>query len=600
MKKLIYILFAALLGLVSCTIDGPDAPQLQNDGTVTLMMHVNFPEVLVSTKSTDMASTPNIDNIYVAVFGTNHYLNEYIKAVPCDADGHILTSYGSLANDSDFYFQVTLSATTSKRFVHVFANGPSSLDFDYEDNIMKELTTEDPAGSYWTYFVLPHGTASIAVDGTPSTLPEADSLFHNLKLIRNFARVSVVVDTSVHNFSLTGYKVYNTPTHGSVAVWSDYAAKDQDTTNTGYFRDYYQKDLDWLLDNYDPFMPNDEMNSDAPTDSTTYTDSNDKFIYERPDASTNRPYIMMQGRFLGDSQDTFYKLEFVDPDGNYFPIYRDQEYLITISAVARSGAAIPTEAKVANANVSSMAEAENLSDISDGLSRIYVQWLDKSYMKDTVYTFKYMYLPDASDKTSSTTAILEFLSGQEKAITGSLTDSGPGDDGWCTVSFNTTAPDDTVKITKFRVTGQHTSTTDGQVHKLYRDITVRVLPRQPWNSVNVTTGGADISDNVTVTITIPTGLPSSLFPLEIAFEDVNKCLDNAGTDMPAQVGETIIPGKSGSSYQFIKSVKYTEYSAANGNVITANFKRVRTGASTLYFQNEYFQTTGNSVAIPAN
>ena len=160
MKKIIYILFAALIGAVSCTINGPEVPQPQ-DGKVTIMMKVTFPEVLVSTKGTDMADTPNIDNIYVATFGTNHYLNDYVKAVPCDSYGNPTTSYGDLQNDTDFFFKVTLSATTSKRYVHVFANAPSSIDFGYEDDIMKTLTTEGNVGSYWTYIVLPHGTATI-------------------------------------------------------------------------------------------------------------------------------------------------------------------------------------------------------------------------------------------------------------------------------------------------------------------------------------------------------------------------------------------------------------------------------------------------------
>lgn len=601
MKKIIYILFTALLGVVSCTVKGPDVPQPQNDGTVTLMMHVNFPEVLVDTKATTMAATPNIDNIYVAVFGGNHYLNEYVKAVPCDDQWNKKDSYGTLANDTDFYFKVTLSATTSKRFVHVFANGPSSIDFDYEDDIMKTLTTEGTVGSYWTYLVLPHGTASIADDGSAEALPEAETLFRNLKLIRNFARVKLNV--TAENFKLTGYQVYNTPTHGSVAVWSPYAEDQLDTANSGYFRDYYLKSFDELLDIYDGFMPNDQISSDAPTATTTYSDSEDKFVYERPLASSNRPYIMMQGKFGDDDDDTFYKLEFVDPDGNYLPLYRNHEYTLTISKVARSGAADPTQAKVANANVSTMTEAQDLTDISDGLARIYVEWLDHAYMESGTKTFQYMYLPDASTITSSTQATLEITDGEGKAITGTLSQTAPSQASnyWTKVTFSTSAPDDAMKVTKFRVTGQYTS--DGQVHKLYRDITVRVLPYQQWTTPSVVTSGGDADDTVDVTFTLPTGLPASLFPLEISFEDLNKALDPVGIDMPAVIGETIVPNKSGSSYQFVKTVSFLDYSRAGGNVITANFKRVRTGSTTLYFKNQYFKSGENtvgSVSIGAN
>ena len=363
-----------------------------------------------------------------------------------------------------------------------------------------------------------------------------------------------------------------------------------------------------LMEHYTPYMPNDQMKSDAPSASTTYSNTNEKYVYERPDAQSNRPYIIMQGRFLGDNADTFYKLEFVDVDGNYLPLYRNHEYKLTISAVARSGAADPTQAKVANANVSSMTEAQDLNDISDGLSRIYVQWLDQAFMEPGTKTFQYMYLPDATDKTSSAQATLEILDGAGKAITGAtvaaaFTDSGPDSQThWRTVTFTTTSPDDTMKVTKFRVTGTHT-TDDGQNHRLYRDITVRVLPYQPWGTPTVATSGPAVDATVDVTITLPTGLPSSLFPLEISFEDLNHSLDPAGVDMPAVVGPTIVPNKTGNSYQFVKTVRYLDYAASGGNVITANFKRVRTGATTLYFKNKYFKSGTNdygSVAVGAN
>ncbi|MBQ9878066.1 MAG: hypothetical protein IJM29_04075 [Bacteroidales bacterium] len=600
MKKIIYILFAALIGAVSCTINGPEVPQPQ-DGKVTIMMKVTFPEVLVSTKGTDMADTPNIDNIYVATFGTNHYLNDYVKAVPCDSQGNKKDSYGELDNNTDFFFKVTLSATTSKRYVHVFANAPSSIDFGYEDEIMKTLTTEGTVGSYWTYIVLPHGTATIDDKGVAKTSEEAEELFHNLKLIRNFARIKLDIAEGV-NFELTGYKVYNTPTHGSVAVWSDdlIDSSDDRPAATGFFKDYYEKDLTWLLDNYDACMPNDEISTDTPSTSTVY-DKNDKYVYERPDAESSRPYIIMAGKFNGDRYDTYYKLELVDPDGNYLPILRNHEYLLHLNAVSKRGTTDPTQAKVSNANVSSMTETENLSDLSNGISRIYVQWLDRAYMAAGTQYFQYKYLPVATQSTPAQ-ATLSIISGEGEAINGSLSQtSSPDAQGWYTVTFTTNAPsttDDTEKITKFRVTGTH----DDQ--KLYRDITVRLLPYLTWGTPSVTASGGAVGTAVNVTITLKTGLPASIFPLEISFEDRDRVLDPAKVvgglpDMTAVIGPTIVAGKSGQSYQFVKTISYLDYQREGGNVIICRFERVKANDnSVLYFKNQYFQNVG-SVNIPA-
>ena len=595
MKKFIYILFAALLGVVSCTVNDPEIPG-QEDGKVTLMMKVTFPEPIVSTKSSDMAIDPNIDNIYVATFGTEHYLNDYVQAIPCDEDGDPLSSYDGLQNGTDFYYKVTLNSTQTKRYVHVIANGPSAINYhDPEDDLMKTLTTTSPKGAYWTYFVLPNGT----YDPDPVTgKNKAEDYFHNLKLIRNFARVTLSVASSVDNFTLTGYKVYNTPKQGSIAVFSE--GKDSDLDgNPGYFPSY--KDYTWkqLLSNYTAFMPVDDIDSDVPTSSSTYTDDSDKFIYERPDRQGDRPYIIMQGKFGDDEADTFYRLDFVDPEGNYLPILRNFEYKITLSAVTKSGVSDPSEARSSNTNVSALEETENLTDLSDGVSRIYVQWLDQAYMGADAgtKTFKYMYLRDATVTPQvSQQATLSILEGAGAAIEGTTADaaftqSGPGADGWYTVTFTTTSGNGTSDVyTKFKVAGQ---TLSDPPQTLYRTITVHVLPTQQWGAHTASTSSGVIN----VSITLPGGLPPSLFPLEISFEDSAKLLNPNGNDMPAVIGPSIVPNNTNTSYQFVKTISYLDYQS--NTTFVAKFKRINTGTGStrLYFRNKYFQTTNNYVDI---
>ena len=198
--------------------------------------------------------------------------------------------------------------------------------------------------------------------------------------------------------------------------------------------------------------------------------------------------------------------------GNYLPIFRNYEYEVILTSVAKSGVADPTQAKPSNANVSSMTETANLADLADGVSRIYVEWLDQTYMGAGTQTFHYMYLQDAANDDVSTQATLSIVSGEGQAITGNLTQSGPetsgGFKGWHTVTFTTAAAGTSEKKTVFRVTGQ---TEDGQ--KLYRDIAIHVIPVQIWTTPTVSSAGSAIDAKVTVTITLPTGLPSSIFPL---------------------------------------------------------------------------------------
>ena len=81
MKKLYTIVtLLALAAVVSCS--KKESP-VTNDmpGTVTFEMDVKIPESVVTTRA-DAASDPIIDHIYVATFGRNQFLNEYVKAVP--------------------------------------------------------------------------------------------------------------------------------------------------------------------------------------------------------------------------------------------------------------------------------------------------------------------------------------------------------------------------------------------------------------------------------------------------------------------------------------------------------------------------------------
>ena len=84
MKKILYILSIALLGATACSVQEMDQLESKNEnGKVTYIMGLQFPEVLVATRGA-MDTDPIIDNVYVAVFGDKGYLNDYAKAEPCN------------------------------------------------------------------------------------------------------------------------------------------------------------------------------------------------------------------------------------------------------------------------------------------------------------------------------------------------------------------------------------------------------------------------------------------------------------------------------------------------------------------------------------
>lgn len=626
MKKILYILSIALLGATACSVQDMDQLEPKNEnGKVTYIMGLQFPEVLVATRGA-MDTDPIIDNVYVAVFGNNGYLNDYAKAEPCNADGSAKGDFSGIQNGVLFYYKVSLTATSSRRFVHVIANGPEKIDFGYDSDIMPNLTTDAGSGAYWTMFSLPNGTSEKDENGYDVVTDEAKAAFSNLKLIRNFAKVTVT--ESADNFEMEGYKVFNTPDKGRIVTWMEGYNSTNDRLK-GYYTPYVGAKADdasttdvdestpmtfVALQNagYTPSLAaGAAIDQTAPTTSMTYTNA-PQFVFERVRTNqANRPYIIIKGKFNGSSTSTYYRLDFTDKDGNYIPIFRNFKYDININSVAKAGVSDPADAQPSNANVSALLTTQSLTDLADGTSRILVQYLDKTFMSAGDVKFQYLYLRDATQQISEssvTPATFKILTDTELAEEGKPANttepaftvnyadgttwgtSWNSTDKWQEVTLKIAAVGNSEKRTTFRLTG---TTANGD--KLFRDVTIHVLAKQTFNA-SVTSGGSAIGSTVTVNLTLADNLPSSVFPLEIAFEDSNKRLNPNGTDMPARVGTSIVTGKTDRSYQFVKSISYADYTT--NHVIPCVFKRISTGATVLYMENEYFND-GN-INIPAN
>lgn len=613
MKKIFYILSIALLGATACSINELGQPEPINDnGKVTFVMGLEFPEVFIATRGA-MSENPIIDDVHVAVFGNEGYLNEYVKAVPCNAQGVEQDAFKNIQNGVLFYYKVTLIATTGYRAIHVIANGPDQIQYNsYDYEVMPKLYTTKGNGAYWTMFELPNGTAVVNPQTSEeSASPVAKEAFSNLKLIRNFAKVNVT--ESADNFVLDGYEVFNTPDKGRIVTWmEDYNASNERLA--GYYTPYVGAKTEDPMTfaelqtaGYTPsLVEGAQIDQTAPTSGGDYSNAT-KFVFERVKTNAaNRPYIIVKGKFNGSTTSTFYRLDFTDKDGNYIPIFRNFQYNIEIKSVAKVGVANPADAQPSNANVSALITTANLTDLADGTSRILVQYIDKTFITSGDVKFQYIYMRDATKPIAQenvTDASFRILTNQElqeegkepntddPAFTSTGTTTWNSTDKWQEITLTIAAVGDDEKRTTFRIEGQ---TADGD--KLYRDVTIHVLAKQNF-SATYTSGGNAIGNTVTVSLTLPDNLPSSVFPLQIAFEDSNKRLNPNSTDMPAQVGTSIVTGKTDRSYQFVKSVSYSEYTT--NHVIPCVFKRIATGETTLYMENEYFNKP-YSINIGAN
>ena len=145
MKKLIYI-FLILLGFTSCMKDDKVTLEPEATDKVDIVFGVNLPEPIINTKV--MADQPQVQNLRVAVFGGSGYLKEYVEAEPLEE---------ATTNTTRYNYKVSLSLTDSHIKVHFIANGPATLPFKYEDEVMSALLTEYPNDAYWQRIELPNG-----------------------------------------------------------------------------------------------------------------------------------------------------------------------------------------------------------------------------------------------------------------------------------------------------------------------------------------------------------------------------------------------------------------------------------------------------------
>lgn len=182
MKKLFYIMTAALVTLTACTkeIDWDQLPLTDDEpdavypegAKVDLYFSVPAP---IGTKGF-MADDPEIDVLYVAVFDGSGSLKEYVEAEPVEkktdtVDGEEVevgdyVDKNGVANAKHFKARVTLKS--SERRLHFIANGPSRSEITsgMESTLLQKWMTMYPNAAYWQRIVLPNGITAYTFPAT--------------------------------------------------------------------------------------------------------------------------------------------------------------------------------------------------------------------------------------------------------------------------------------------------------------------------------------------------------------------------------------------------------------------------------------------------
>ena len=664
MKKTIYLLVAFLLCLTSCVepLSPNDLrPKANETGLVAVTMQLTIPqaELSVGTKANTFSHKPQIESIHAALFGTSGYPQAYSLAEPVNTF--------ATENATIYTFKVLLPVYDGEAHVHIIANGPESIQFSEqtEYSIMSQMSTTNQVGAYWARVVLPNGILPIKDENGIMTTDENGNFiandetiakFRDLTLVRNFAEIKLIVAQGA-GISNVSWTLVNDLTYGAVAPFN------QDSVVIGdYKTPFIDNYKDYTFDEgtgkmvltstnpnviYDGYAVSSDVNYNV-TDNMAFPKAvgDSVWCYERPDPNkTNPTFILIKANFDADgSGDTcYYRLDLMDESlGGYFPIYRNYKYQIKIDHVGNKGASSPTQAALrnSNGNMSMSAETKTLTDVSDGISRLYIEFVEKTYTnpRDTTTSFWVYYVPDITDVDGNGNPKIDNtlinVGVKQTAVNTALANNSITLDeskSQATGVVNaTTGVASAMYFYKFNLKGQTTTDLQSVIEvvadnglsgadhsKLYRDVTVRVMKIMDMNlsmAPNKLEEGVHTDSDPRLTvlhIALADTLQQSMFPLEFYIEDSNRTLNPTGKDgngkaitVPVKLGTSLYDEDNTESYYFIRTVQWSEYEpmliawrqakadhmSTDGIIdFTTEFKAIKAqSATTLYVDNDYF------------
>ena len=291
-KKLTIWLFM-LLSMVStaCSdirdIVGGDTPDVPSDGVVLTLKLPNFTKNTVATRA---ATEQQIKSLCVLCY---------------DADDNYLgmsnITGADIKPNDDGNYKVKVKVVEGTATLHVVANAT-----------ITESDAKDASGKNNLYNATREGSlnldapvcwGSVKVDSLLSPSPK-------VWLFRQFAKASVTKDdTKVKNFEITGFKLFNTATKGTIA-----------TTK---------------LDT-DVSLPS----------SVAYTKEDDYSMGEHPfyETPAGKAYMIIKAKYDG-GPDTYYKVEFFNNGtSTQMALLRNHHYQVKVTAVNHEGWATEDEA----------------------------------------------------------------------------------------------------------------------------------------------------------------------------------------------------------------------------------------------------------------
>lgn len=440
-------------------------------------------------------------------------------------------------------------------YVDDFEN-PQYTASDSETSIFSQLETSNDV--YWQRVEVDNILKD--ENGQVASLPET------IKLVRNYAQVSLEVVEEVTNFHLDGFTIVHESTASTVAP---YCGNEAETTN-GVFASFDNLSIDNAYASFVERNPGfrgnnagsladvDEAGKDIVPNETEYS-TEAKYVFERNQDDAGYPaYVLLRGYF-GDQQSelTYYKLDIVTRNEigitSYLNLYRNFHFKITINRVVSEGYDTAQEAMeaVASNNIGASIEASEVNNIRDGINRLYVSTLDTLLVDTKAAKIYYEYRENVNagntqgDLANEKVTVIAVDGNSENVLNPFAIDHFEANDGVLTIHPATSLPN-TIQEQEFIVT-----TPSG----LMRRIRVRVRQPYRFSVVDCETYTPAVSGStLNLVVRLPDYMPSSVFPLVLDIEPRRKTLT-------PYVEENRLPVHLDGqyTYSYLGTVTYEEY-----------------------------------------
>ena len=613
MKRLSYI-FATLLILSGCVrVENQFPDLLKVEDKVNVTFGVQLPDAPDGTKA--FGNTPTINNLYIAVFDKGGMLTEYVKA-ESNPYANVNSSITNGIGSTEFTYSAKLSVSNYPCTLHFIANGPepSELTYGSEAEVLNSKAFIDPIDQdrYWQRVQVPSIKEDAQIEGEVDATTKA--LLSHVALIRNFAKITV--SANADDFTLVGFYTMNTMDKGMTAAYN---------RNTGKFIESYQNySAEELIDDLS-YNANVPITASLKTGLSTLVEVDgagfgSSFLFEREKPTADPTYVIIAGKYSGKKHDpsitgpTYYKIDLRDEKGSYFPFLRNFNYQINIYEVNKDGYATPEEAAYSassSADISTSIEAKDLTNISDGTSRMFVDYTEMILIGNNDCVFRYKYIPDLS--WGDEAGVARIFNGNDYVAL-SLEDPGinghaltnvfdvaetDDEDGYRKVTVHPTEITDAIKSSVVKIIGSYPG---GQTEHDGKKVDIAPIQRaisftlRDSLALQVSCNPADIQKQIgqdlSVFLKIEDGLSSSIFSLDFYLEAEKLSLTS--DELPVRSQKSIIPGNTEPAFQFLKTITWAEYEAAE--VDEYGFKtfecklksNTAISASKIYVYNPYF------------